>query len=155
MNGDDSYSLVARLEGPGGKVYAFEPDRGALKNLRATLRANDFPNVTVIPKTASDRSAICEFTLSRTASHIGLYAAMGLESVVGTVRVQTVAIDEFLQGERSRHPSCELSRSTPPLLGEHSRNRPKWQRLTTLEPHMLNKHVNLHGLGGKRLGAKS
>lgn len=94
------YSLLAaRLVGPRGKVYAFEPDPRTTASLRENLRANGLPNVTVIQKAASDQSGLREFKLSRTASHSGLYSSMSPESVLGTIRVETVAVDEVLLRE--------------------------------------------------------
>jgi len=44
------YSLAAsRLVGPGGKVFAFEPDAGNLADLRQHVARNGLANVTIVP----------------------------------------------------------------------------------------------------------
>jgi FkbM family methyltransferase len=49
------YSLLAaRKVGPGGKIFAFEPDPENFKLLQKNIAANGYENVTLIPKAVSD-----------------------------------------------------------------------------------------------------
>jgi len=91
--------LAARLAGPSGTVYAFEPDPRTFTTLDANVRGNGLSNVFLIAKAASDRSDIRELHMSRTAQYSGLYSYAEMDSVVATTPVETVAIDDVLQDD--------------------------------------------------------
>jgi FkbM family methyltransferase len=92
------YSLLAaRRVGPAGRVFAFEPDPRTRAFLEHNLRANHLTNVVVIPKAASDSNERRVFFQSRSAAHSGL-SASGIEPIVGTTTVETVRIDDVLNG---------------------------------------------------------
>ncbi|HYM15519.1 MAG TPA: FkbM family methyltransferase [Dehalococcoidia bacterium] len=73
--------LCAALAGPDGAVHAFEPRAENVERLRANLRANAVPNVTVVAAAAADRTGEVFFVLDsstlqgRIASHAASTAA--------------------------------------------------------------------------------
>ncbi len=56
----------ARAVGPGGKVYAFEPEPGNLALLRRNVAANGYLNVTVVPKAVADAPGALKLYISET-----------------------------------------------------------------------------------------
>jgi len=56
------YALIfAKLIGPRGRVYAFEPSPASLKCLRAGRELNGFENLTVVPQAAWDKKEMLRF----------------------------------------------------------------------------------------------
>ena len=51
--------LLAKLVGEDGKVFAFEPDPRNLKLLKRNIQENDYKNVIIIDKAASDVNGPC------------------------------------------------------------------------------------------------
>jgi FkbM family methyltransferase len=91
--------LAAKLVGPDGKVYAFEPEPGNHGLLRKNIELNSYSNVQTIQKAVSDKSESTLLFLSAldTGSH-SLYseAARGKQE---SVEITTTSIDEFLESE--------------------------------------------------------
>lgn len=98
--------LAAKLVGPEGKVYAFEPEPGNHDLLRKNIELNSYSNIQAIQKAVSDKSESTLLFLSAldTGSH-SLYseAARGLQE---SVEITTTTIDEFLESEG--WPSIDL-----------------------------------------------
>ena len=85
------YTLgFARLCGPRGHVWAFEPDPRNLENLRFHLDVNGVTNATIVPAAACDRSGFARF-------EPGASRATGHLSGDGTREVATVALDALLE----------------------------------------------------------
>lgn len=87
--------LLARLVGPGGCVYAFEPDPDNFALLRHNVAANGYQNVVACPLAVSDRCGDARLFLSpdNTGDH-QLYASAGGR---GSVGVQAVTLDRYFE----------------------------------------------------------
>ena len=84
------YTLgFARLCGPAGHVWAFEPDPRNLENLRFHLAVNGVTNATVVAAAVCDRGGSARF-------EPGPSRATGHLSGSGTREVATVALDTLL-----------------------------------------------------------
>jgi FkbM family methyltransferase len=87
--------LLARLVGPKGKVYAFEPDPRNCHLLQRTVERNGWTHVIVEQKAVSNKAG--EFPLYQTRSWSS--NALTPTEHVSTVKVQVVTLDEFLSNE--------------------------------------------------------
>jgi FkbM family methyltransferase len=108
--------LAATIVGPGGRVYAFEPDPRTVKSLVANVKANRLSNVTVIPKVASDSKQLLEFQQSRIATYSGLHSSMPEDSIVGTALVESIAVDDVLDGASVDVIKCDVEGEEPAVL---------------------------------------
>lgn len=85
------YTLAfSALCGPGGHVWAFEPDPRNLENLHFHLDVNGVSNATVIPAAVCDRAGFAPF-------ESGPSRATGHLSESGSREVATVALDALLE----------------------------------------------------------
>ena len=90
------YTLfLARLVGPSGRVYAFEPDTEVLSSLNEQLVLNRLHMVKAIPLAVSDKSGFALFdrSKSRATGHIVPERAAGSESIF---HVRTTNLDTFV-----------------------------------------------------------
>jgi FkbM family methyltransferase len=92
------FTLVgARLVGPSGKVFAFEPVPQNAEAVRGNVGLNGFTNVTVIEKAVSRRSGAGELILS---SHPGgatlITGDIAPPDMVGMASVTLVSIDDVV-----------------------------------------------------------
>src|SRR3954447_8612373 len=85
--------LGSRLVGPGGRVFAIEPDRFNLSVLRANLDRHDCSNVTVVPMAAWSERAELDFHRPPD----GAVARVGQDDGAG-LRVQAAPLDELVEG---------------------------------------------------------
>lgn len=135
------YSLLAaRTVGPKGHVYAFEPDPRTVESLTANVRANAFSNVTVIPKAASDSTRLLQLRQSRIATYSGLHSSMPPGSVIGTTAVETVRLDDVLEGARVDVMKCDVEGEEPAVLRGMRRtlqNSPDLRLLVEFNPIAL------------------
>lgn len=88
--------LAARLVGPEGRVYAFEPEPGNYAVLVKNLGLNGYKNVDAIPKAVSSETGEAQLILSGLDSGFHSLAHLNLPER-GTVSVETITIDSFLQ----------------------------------------------------------
>jgi FkbM family methyltransferase len=87
------YTLLgARGVGPGGVVFAIEPDRYNLAALR--LNAADLPNVEIVPRALSDAEGVTTFYETR--STIG--SSLIEPPDASAHRVETTSVDALLAG---------------------------------------------------------
>ena len=130
--------LAAQLAGPGGTVYAFEPDPRNVRWLRPNIRINHCQNVTVIPSAVSDGSGVRQFfphqsdpsqsslhTTARWARHIPVQAVT-LDDVLDGRRVDLIKLD--IEGGELR--ALEGLRRT-------ITNNPQMRLLVELNPRAL------------------
>ncbi len=90
--------LAAQLAGPGGVVYAFEPDPRNVRWLHHNLRINHCQNVTVVPSAVSDAPGVRQLFL-----HQSDPSQSSLHTTARRARripVQTVTLDGVLDGRR-------------------------------------------------------
>lgn len=86
-------TLAARLVGPQGHVYAFEPSADSAARARENAERNHFANVTVIPAAVSDHTGrMLLDTSSDTAKH--------RLDPHGTVEVDVVSLDDWATTKR-------------------------------------------------------
>ena len=87
----------ARLVGPEGHVFAFEPDPGNFRLLQQNVQENGYENVTLIPKAVSNSSGKTRLFLCD--SNVGdhrIYDSPGEERT--SVEIETIRLDDFLAG---------------------------------------------------------
>ncbi len=87
--------LAARLVGPSGRVYAFEPMNETRQLLELNIQENDFADrVTVAPYAVSDKSRILHFD-SHPKESVSAKMALANESGPDVVEVKAVSLDDF------------------------------------------------------------
>jgi FkbM family methyltransferase len=102
--------LCARLVGPGGSVYAFEPMPRNAATLRHNLALNGIDNVVVVEQALADSSGTAELLLSHWSAFHSLDvegAAKRAHPAPGSgqrIRVPTVTLDEFIAQQRAPAP---------------------------------------------------
>ncbi len=86
--------LFAKLVGPLGRIYAFEPNPHNLEYLRKNVAVNDFKNVTVMPQAASDAKGEMRFFARGPHSSLGYDRFADGET---PITVKTAALDDVLR----------------------------------------------------------
>ncbi len=87
---------LSRSVGPGGRVYAFEPQPALAEGLSRALAASGIGNVTVEPLAVSDRSGEVVMTLPGGRSTCGA-TLEPREAARASFVVRAVALDEYLE----------------------------------------------------------
>jgi FkbM family methyltransferase len=132
--------LAATIVGSKGRIYAFEPDPRTVTSLEANVKANRLSNVTVIPKAASDSEQLLEFQQSRVATYSGLHGSMPDDSIVGTALVESVVVDDVLDGASVDVIKCDVEGEEPAVLRGMQRtlqNSPNLRLLVEFNPIAL------------------
>jgi FkbM family methyltransferase len=88
--------LGARLVGPHGKVYAFEPVASNAAYVRMNARANGFAQVEVIEKAVSNRSGQGQLNLANYSGGAALASVEAPPDANGSQAVDLVTIDEAI-----------------------------------------------------------
>jgi FkbM family methyltransferase len=96
--------LGARLVGPAGWVYSFEPVPENAAFVRRNLAANGLTNVEVIERAVSRASGKGEFVLARYSGGGALSTASRPPDAMGTLGIDVVAIDDLLARSALRAP---------------------------------------------------
>jgi FkbM family methyltransferase len=102
--------LCARLVGPRGKVYAFEPMPPNAKALRHNVALNGLDNVVVVEKALSSESGTAQMFVSAwSAFHsLNVEGASKNDNLGPQARepitVQTITLDEFVEADPARAP---------------------------------------------------
>jgi FkbM family methyltransferase len=84
----------ARLVGPHGRVFAFEPDPANFALLKRNVAVNGYRNVELVPAAVSDRTGATH--LFRSDSNAGDHRAYDSADGRAAVAVETVALDRYL-----------------------------------------------------------
>lgn len=93
--------LFARLVGPTGRVYAFEPDPSNYEILVRNVRLNGFTNVVVEQKALSNEpGSVTLFMTDEVREDSRILQAPSRE--VESVEVEAVVLDEYLAGREER-----------------------------------------------------
>lgn len=93
--------LAARLVGPTGQVFSFEPDPEVAARLRRNIELNKFPNVTVIEAGAWSVSASVRFVPSDGSSpERGTGRFLADENQAVGTPTRCIALDDFVQSAR-------------------------------------------------------
>lgn len=85
--------LAAKLAGPAGRVYAFEPGPENFRLLRRNVAENGYRNVTLVPQAVSSRSGTASLTLDRSSS--GGHSLSQFRGAADSVTVETTSLDDF------------------------------------------------------------
>jgi FkbM family methyltransferase len=86
--------LFARLVGPHGRVFAFEPDPANFELLRRNVAANGYRNVELVPSAVSDRTGPAR--LFRCADNAGDHRAYDSADGRHAVAIEAVELDRYL-----------------------------------------------------------
>ncbi len=91
------YSLLAaKLVGPKGKVYAFEPEPENFKILQANVASNGYENISLVHQAVGDRTGRVQFFLSRQGNDRHSIFLSNRESPRETcLDVPAVSLDDF------------------------------------------------------------
>jgi FkbM family methyltransferase len=90
------YALIAaKLVGPRGKVYAFEPDPDNFSLLKKNVKTNGYTNVVLVNQAVSDKTQTAKLFLNKTnkGDHRLYDSKDGRRSIL----VQTVKLDDFFK----------------------------------------------------------
>jgi FkbM family methyltransferase len=85
--------LAARLLGPKGKVYAFEPDPDNFRLLQKNVAANGYSNVTLVNKALSNKEGTVK--LYRSQSNRGDHRIYDSHDGRPSVEIKTMTLDRF------------------------------------------------------------
>ena len=94
-------TIAARLVGPEGHVYAFEPHPASAAQAARNAALNDFANVTVVQAAVSDREGRMTLSLSAHSATHKLGDAPGLE-------VDVLGLDRWAREAAARPPSLVM-----------------------------------------------
>lgn len=92
--------LAARLVGPAGKVYAFEPEPGNFELLKRNVAANDYKNAVLVNKAVADNTALARLAL--TAQGSGGHSLSNFRGAAAFEAVETVSLDDYFGGSGQR-----------------------------------------------------
>lgn len=96
--------LAARLVGPEGKVYAFEPEPENYATLQKNVGTNGYGNVTLVPRAVSDRTDKVKLFLSSQGNdRHSIYPNPRSCLREPSIEVATINLDEFLAAEGRLH----------------------------------------------------
>jgi FkbM family methyltransferase len=84
--------LFARLVGPKGRVFAFEPEPTNFELLRKNVELNGYRNVTLVPKAVSDISGTGQLYLT---PHKGDARIFDSHDGRTSVAIETIRLDDF------------------------------------------------------------
>lgn len=89
--------LAARLVGPRGRVYAFEPHPVNLRLLERNIQLNKYDNVTTVPRAVSNFCGATSLVVGNGPGVSSLYS--GPLTSAKTMDVETTTLDEFFSSE--------------------------------------------------------
>lgn len=90
--------LAARIVGPSGRVFSFEPDSTVAARLKRNVERNGFANVTVVEKGIWSSSGDRSFTEADASSpDRGVGRITEDESEAEGIKIQCVALDDFVK----------------------------------------------------------
>ena len=97
-------TLAARIVGPEGAVYAFEPFPEAASAARRNALLNNFGHVRVIEAAASDHSGVASFAvgLNSVTNHLSTHQS------AGEIEVPLITIDAHSRSEQNRPPTLVM-----------------------------------------------
>jgi FkbM family methyltransferase len=90
------YTLIAaKLAGPKGKVYAFEPDPDNFALLKKNVETNGYNNVVLVNKAVSDKTKTAQLFLNKTNK--GDHRLYDSKDGRPSISVQTIKLDDFFK----------------------------------------------------------
>lgn len=102
--------LAARIVGPGGMVFSFEPDAEIAERLQKNIERNQFRNVRVIPKGAWSESGKQAFVSAGASSpDRGTGRFVADRERAGSASLECVALDDFVRAAPAPHAiKCDV-----------------------------------------------
>ena len=97
--------IAARLVGPAGRVYAFEPVAESAEAIRANAELNGFENVTALEKAVGAATGHERLLVVEDLSWSRLERGQQHSRAVATVEVEVVALDELVERGELRPPT--------------------------------------------------
>jgi len=99
--------LAARLVGPGGKVFSFEPEPKNFKYLKKNIKINNYTQVKAYQKAVSNRNGKTKlFVCSYDTGHHTINQNKGIEAYKRgrvikeqSIKIETVTLDNFLRNK--------------------------------------------------------
>ena len=88
--------LMARLVGPQGRVFAFEPSASTRARLQAAIDANHLTQITADPRAVSDRVGTAEFRAPQAGEVWDGTGSLTATSAAGSRSVECVTLDAFV-----------------------------------------------------------
>ena len=85
--------LMAKLSGPSGKVFSFEPEDKNFKILEKNVKINNYHNVVLEKKGVSDRNGINKFFLS--SKNTGMHSLQKIRDDVKEVKIDVIKLDDY------------------------------------------------------------
>lgn len=98
--------IAARIVGPAGAVYAFEPLPHVAAEARANAERNGLANVEVVEVAAGDRDGTASLVVTRHPGGATLSQADVGGDAVGRVAVRTVRLDDLVAARIIRPPDA-------------------------------------------------
>lgn len=96
--------IAAKLVGPGGHVYAFEPISENINKLRHNININKFLNVTVFEKAVSKSSGKEKIFLTKNSGGHTLSSGGVPKNKIGEIMIDIVSIDEMVEDLKINPP---------------------------------------------------
>ena len=94
------YTLIAaKLVGPTGRVFAFEPNPYNFKILKRNVARNRYTNVTTVNKAVSNAEGIADFTIADSSDSGSLFEDV-VKKKVEAVKVSVISLDHFFKGQK-------------------------------------------------------
>jgi FkbM family methyltransferase len=91
------YTLIfAKLAGPNGKVYAFEPDPDNFAILKKNIETNGYQNVVLVNKAVSDSNG--KIKLYKSDTNSGDHRIYDSDDGRGFTEIECVRLDDFFRG---------------------------------------------------------
>lgn len=87
--------LFAKLVGPSGKVYAFEPDPNNFALLSKNVEMNGFANVVLVNKAVSDSNGTADLYISE--HNKGGHSMFNFNREKTSIKIETVTLDDYFR----------------------------------------------------------
>ncbi len=85
--------ICARLTGPSGRVFAFEPVAANAELIRRNAGLNEFGNISVVEQAVSDRTGTGELVLAEYSGGAALSTTTPPPDAAGSIEVELITID--------------------------------------------------------------
>jgi FkbM family methyltransferase len=138
--------IFARLVGPTGHVFAFEPSPDSLGCLRAAVTLNNYQHLTVIPQAVWHKREVLRFARG---AHNQSLVSDHVEGVLGEsaaegncVEISATSLDEFVYAER--HPPPDFIK----IDVEGSEGKAVTGALRLISEHRPTLLLEIHGAPG-------
>jgi FkbM family methyltransferase len=93
------YSLMAAKIAKNGEIYAFEPETDNFSLLNASIKQNNFKNLTTMQECVSDIDGTTTFFINTASNNLGSHSMIRSENGA-EVNVKTTRLDTFIQAAK-------------------------------------------------------